>query len=99
MVIKLKEIIKKYNYQLKIILIYTVCLSIVYGSTSVVLIKRYAEKDMPWVGAVSAILIFLIGIVVAIVYVLLKEKKEKRDELVLNNVENVSETINQENKE
>ena len=68
----MKNILSKYSYQIRIIIIYTILLMVVYGYMTSVL------SHLWWTGIIVGSVILVAGIITAVIYI---HKKEKTNNL------------------
>jgi len=77
----MKYIFKKYDYQIRIISIYTIALALVYGFLTGVILDKNPSFKGTWVvtfwGLFVSIAIVIIGVIVGIVYIKRKEAKDR----------------------
>lgn len=76
----MKNFLSKYNYEIKIISIYTICLAIVYGSLVYARTDQLEKCARIGFGILTSSMILIIGIIVGIIYIKHKEKQSKKDE-------------------
>jgi hypothetical protein len=65
----MKDILKKYSYQIRIIVLYTILLMVVYGYMTSVLSKIW------WTGVIVGSIILIGGFITLVVYINKQEKK------------------------
>ena len=64
----MKNILSKYSYQIRIIIIYTILLMVIYGYMTSVL------SHLWWTGIIVGSVILVEGIITAVIYIYKKEK-------------------------